>query len=558
MPPFRLLPGAATPAWPLQLVGAMAVIAALYLGREVLAPLALALLLTVAAVPVTVMLERIGLPRAASVLVVLLVVVGAAIGLGYLIVTQLLALAEELPRYEDTLRAKVASLVGNAGAFSGLSALFSRLQSDMAESVPAVPVQIADGPLGGIGRVLHAVGLLLPPIATFAITLLLMTFILIRREDVRDRALRLAGVEALHRSTRALSDATTRLSRFLLMQVLCNATFGVSMGVGLWLIGVPNAALWGMLGFALRFIPFVGAPLATVFPLILAFAIGEGWNLALMVVALFAVVDGLVTYVMEPLVYGHSTGTSPLALLISSLFWALVWGPVGLILAPALTACLVVLASHLPTLASLGVVLGDRDALLPADRFYQRVLAQDETGAASVLAEAGEREGVVAAVESLLLPAVARLAAIGPTDEFGAATARRGGRTMVRALELVAEPETPGRADVHALPAGGALDLAAALSVAAYLREQGWSASTTRGAATVNILVVTGAVTAGRLARQAAALRRSGGHLLLMAATEEGDAAVKEARIGHAHTTLPDLAEALQAVMEPQPEAAAA
>ena len=209
-----------------------------------------------------------------------------------------------------------------------------------------------------------------------------MIFILIQRQDLRNRLVRLAGAQDLQRTTAALDDAGQRLSRLFLAQLALNAAFGLVIGAGLWFIGVPSAPLWGMLAMILRFVPYIGAVISAIFPLILAAAVGAGWTMVLWTAALFLIVEPIAGHVIEPLLFGHTTGLSPVAIITSATFWTWLWGPIGLILATPLTICLVVLGRHVDGLKFLDVMLGDQPALTPAELVYQRMLARDPIEAA--------------------------------------------------------------------------------------------------------------------------------------------------------------------------------
>ena len=223
---------------------------------------------------------------------------------------------------------------------------------------------------------------LLSPLATSALAILFLLFLLLQREDIRDRFLRLAGTADLQRSTAALDDAAARLSRFFLTQTALNTGFGVIIGVGLWLIGVPNAVLWGILAGLMRFVPFIGSYIAAFFPILLAAAVDPGWTMVIWTAALFIIAEPIAGHVAEPLLYGQHTGLSPAAIVVSTLFWAVLWGPIGLLLATPLTVCLVVLGKHIEALQFVDVILGDEPALEPEESFYQRALAGDTTEAA--------------------------------------------------------------------------------------------------------------------------------------------------------------------------------
>lgn len=504
------------------------VVIALYVGREIFAPLALALLLTIAALPAVEWLERWRMPRVPAVLLALLLVLGLVGGLAYVVLTQALALAVELPAYENVLRGKLQGISEGSGPVEGVMLLARRLGAALTRpetGVAAMPVAIVGAESNALSTLMDLGLIIIAPVAMLAITLLLMAFILVQREDVRDRALRLAGLHEMHRTTGAMAEATARIGRFLLMQVAVNGLFGFSMGLGLWGLGVPNAPLWGVLGFGLRFIPFLGAPLSVLFPLLLAFATTEGWWTVILVLVLFVVVDVLITYVLEPWLYGASTGVTPLALLIASAFWAVLWGPVGLILAPAMTACLVIIGRHVPAFAFLDVLLGDAEPLpLPA-RFYQRILAEDVRGASLLLGAAVARQGVQPALEQLALPAIAQIGNDRPSESFGAALAIRASRALVRVLEPFAE-EPEGEADILVLPIAGALDRAAATLLVAVLLEAGHAATLAPEKAPDPALILLAAATPPprqRLARALRDARRLDGDILAYAATDEAE-----------------------------------
>lgn len=507
------------------------IIYGLYVGRGILAPLALALLLTVAALPVVNWGQRRGLPRVPVVIGVLLAAIGTIGGVLWLVLTQALQLAEQMPRYESELRRKLSSLSGTgASLFDNLSGMAQRLGQAVAPvNAPAAQtVVIAQPPAQPFSAMIEVAAFVLAPAAMVAVTLLLMAFLLIQREDVRDRVLRLIGTDEIHRTTRAMQDATNRIGRFLLMQLLVNAVFGLAMGLGLWVIGVPNAPLWGVLAFVLRFVPFLGAPLAALFPILVALATTEGWMTVILVAAWFVIVDLVASYVAEPMLYGNSAGITPLALILSSIFWASLWGPIGLILAPAITACLAILGRHGRGLEFLDVVLGDSQALSGPERFYQRLLAGDAPGAARLLAVAAEAGNEAAALRLLVEPAVIRLAADRPSEDFGAGLALRSARTLMRALT---DGETPqsGVQDVQLIAAGGALDRAGAAMAAVAVRDAGFSGGVQPpgiGGSAIAILVVAGGLSPARLGRMLATVRRSSPKTFVYAPVEDGVAAL--------------------------------
>ena len=361
----------------------------LYFGRDILQPLAIAALLGFILAPLLRRLRNWNFGRVPSVLLTVLLAISFLAALGSTVVVQVGQLATDLPKYEQNLRTKIRSLGGGrltSGALERASGTLRELQSEIAKTGGAAAstpdqrprvVEMRTPEPTGLDAIGNLVRPLLSPLTTTALTILFLMFILLQREDLRDRFLRLAGTADLQRSTAALDDAATRLSRFFLLQTLLNASFGVVIGLGLWFIGVPNAILWGILAGLMRFVPFVGAIIGAVFPIVLAAAVDPGWGMVLATATLFIVAEPLAGQVIEPLLYGQHTGLSPVAIVVSTLFWALMWGPTGLLLAMPLTVCLVVLGRHIEALGFIEILLGDEPALALEERFYQRLLAGD-------------------------------------------------------------------------------------------------------------------------------------------------------------------------------------
>lgn len=371
------------------------ILALLYFGSEVLQPLAVAILLSFLLEPPIRRLRLWHVGRVTSVLLVVglaLAIIGA---LGFLMETEVYKLAESLPRYEGNLRTKVKSLQGtmlSSGALERASKTLRSLQEDLKEVAPPpgadtvprapVPVRVLPSPPEPFENLQNLIRPLVAPLAMAALVILFLLFILLKREDLRDRVLRLAGTRDLQRSTEAMNDAGQRLSRYFLVQSAVNASFGMVIGLALWLIGVPNPALWGMLAAILRFVPFIGVIIAAIFPVVLAAAVDPGWTMVLATAGLFLILESIVGQVVEPVLQGQHTGLSSVAIVVATLFWTLIWGPVGLILAVPITVCLAVLGRYVEPLSFIGVLLGDQPALAPHEGFYQRVLADDATEAA--------------------------------------------------------------------------------------------------------------------------------------------------------------------------------
>ena len=378
------------------------IIMMLYFGREIVIPIALAILLSFVLAPLVGLLQRLWVPRGLAVVSVVIIAFAFIFAMGSILASQLRQLAGELPRYQSTISEKIQSFretTAGRGTLERASGMLKDLSKELdkpkdAASTPGagaspkaaapltpVPVEVRQPDPGALESLQSLISPLLHPLATTAIIVILVIFILLQREDLRNRLIRLAGSHDLQRTTAALDDAASRLSRLFLIQLLLNGSFGVIIGTGLWLIGVPSAILWGILAAVLRFVPYIGAAIAAAFPLVLAVAVDPTWSMLLWTLALFLIVEPIVGHVIEPMVYGHSTGLSPVAVVASATFWTALWGPIGLVLATPLTVCLVVLGRHVERLEFLDVMFGDRPALSPPEIFYQRMLAGDPTEA---------------------------------------------------------------------------------------------------------------------------------------------------------------------------------
>jgi hypothetical protein len=250
----------------------------------------------------------------------------------------------------------------------------------------------------------------LGPLETTVIVFVVTIFTLLQREDLRDRFIRLAGSDDLHRTTLAIDDAGQRLSGYFFSQFLVNATFGLVITLGLWAIGVPSPGVWGALAGVLRFVPYIGALLAALAPIALAAAIDPGWSMVMLVTGLFVIVEPVVAYVVEPLVYGHSTGLSPVAVIVAAVFWTWMWGPIGLILSTPITLCLVVMGRHVQSLEFLDIAFGDRPALTPAETFYQRLLAGNREEALETAEAALADRSLLDYYDTVVLEALRRAA----------------------------------------------------------------------------------------------------------------------------------------------------
>jgi predicted PurR-regulated permease PerM len=369
-----------------KLIVFIGLVAILYFGRPVFVPLAVAILLAFILAPLVRALRRWHLGRIPSIVTVVLIAFLIIFGLGMVLGEQVTHLAATLPEYQATLTKKIDELRGmtaGRGTLGQASDVLRNLNRELKNEPGAiaeqrtvpVPVEIQQpvpAPLEVIQKIINP---LLDPLMTTGIIIVFVIFFLVQREDLRDRLIRLAGSSDLHRTTTAIDDAGYRLSRYLLTQTALNAAFGVTIGGGLALIGVPNPVLWGILAAALRFVPYIGAFIAAAFPLALAVAVDPGWTTVILTAALFLIVELIVGQVLEPLLYGHSTGISPVAVVVAAMFWTWLWGPIGLLLSTPLTVCLDVLGRHVDRLRFLDILLGSKPALNPPESFYHRILS---------------------------------------------------------------------------------------------------------------------------------------------------------------------------------------
>ncbi len=379
------------------------VIAALHFGSELFVPLAISVLLAFSLSPVVRFLRRRRVPQVLAVIATVLATFVIIFFIGAVVTTQVTELGSELPRYQSALQEKVkaiSSLTGGEGgaierAGDTLRKLQEELEKDQApdpnqaqsgelrgDTERPIPVEVHPPPPTAVEQITTIIGVAMSPLATVGIIVVFVIFLLIQQKDVRDRAIRLIGTHDLERTTTALDDAGRRLSSYFLTLVLMNAGFGVAIGLGLWLIGIPNPILWGILAMLMRFMPMVGVFIAAAIPVVLAAAVDPGWMMLGAVIGLYLVAEGFMNLVVEPLAQSSSTGLSALAILLAAAFWTLLWGPIGLLIAVPLTAVLVVLGRHVEGLNFLHVLLGDTPALTPAESFYQRMLAGDPHEAA--------------------------------------------------------------------------------------------------------------------------------------------------------------------------------
>ena len=404
------------------------VIAALYFGRDFLIPLALAALLTFLLSPLVTRIER-WLGRIVAVLLVAVVILTATGAAGWVLTRQLVDLATKLPDYKENIQTKLRSIrIPTGGVFARFSKTVEELRKDLPGAETSTPAavkpetsvaltpkpapaaasaQVAEtSSVNPMGLVQYLIAPLVGPLGKAALVVLLVIFMLLRHEDLRRRLIRLLGKDHISATTRAMDDAGARVFRYLLMQLVVNVSYGIPVAIGLYFIGVPNAVLWGAFATVLRFIPYIGPWIGAAMPVALSLAVSPGWTMPLLTIGLFVVLELLSNNVMEPWLYGSSTGVTPIALIVAAVFWTWLWGPIGLILSTPLTVCLVVMGRHVPRLSFLSVLLSDEEALTPAEDCYHRLLTVGEQDELEFVEAYLKANSLAALYDSVFIPVI--------------------------------------------------------------------------------------------------------------------------------------------------------
>lgn len=404
------------------IVTAVVVIATLYFARVIFIPLALALLFSLLLTPVVSFLERIHFHRLLAIFIVVVALAGLATLAGWKASQQFVDLTNQLPTFKTTILEKVRILRGSSGqSFNQATAAVNDLEKEVATATPGTTAE------GGTKKIppalgssasrpmtvevvppanpLQSVETMLGPVANGSVVVIFTIFILVGREDLRNRLIRLAGGR-LNIITQAMDDAVRRINRYLFLQLLVNSGYGLLIGIALHFIGIPNAALWGCSATILRFLPYVGAPLSALMPILLSLAVFPGWGHALATAGLYLVLEVVVANAIEPFLYGTHIGLSPLAILVAAVFWTLIWGFAGLVLATPLTVCLVVMGRYIPSLKFFNILLGDEPVLPPHAQYYQRLLAADQTEAKQILEQSLHEKSLEDVYTSVLIPAL--------------------------------------------------------------------------------------------------------------------------------------------------------
>jgi predicted PurR-regulated permease PerM len=421
-----------------------AIIAFMYFSAEVLKPLALSVLLSFALAPAVKFLERRRVNRVLAVVMVGTLTLVSLGGIGYVVGQQLTSLADKLPDYQGNIETKLRGVIhpGQQSSLDKVTSLANRVSAKMEGAPASSPTPAASAAVATEGsetrpgdsseiqrvqvvsspsfqeRLREAIGPYLEFLGVGSFVLILVLFMLIGRDDLGDRIIQLFGHRQVTLTTRTSEEICRRITRYLGTFALMNIGFGIVIGVGLALIGVPYALLWGCMAAMLRFIPYVGPAVAFVLPLVFSFAHFPGWSQPLLVVGLFLVVETALNSFLEPIIYGKTTGVSALGLLVAAMFWTWLWGTLGLLLSTPLTVCLAVLGKYVPSLSFFATLLGEEAELEPDVRFYQRLVALDQDGAMAFIEEESKRIPRVEIFDTILVPTLSRAERDAARDEL--------------------------------------------------------------------------------------------------------------------------------------------
>lgn len=484
-------------------------IAALYFARDVFIPLALAILLAVVLTPAVSFLERLRFRRGLAIIAVMAALVGVGTLIGWTVLPQFGDVVAKLPEYESAVQFKVDKLKGSAaGKLSSATQSVQNLEQDITSkaakstapkqeqnTTPETGENSATKPLQvqvvSSRNPLAAAQGLLGPLATGVVVVVFAIFILAGREDLRNRLIKLTSGGRLTVMTQAMTEAWKRINRYLFMQMLVNSCYGLSIGIALHFIGVPKASLWGFSAGLLRYLPYIGWPLAALMPTALALAVFPGWGHAILTFCIFAGLEAVVANGVEPLLYGSHVGLAPLAILVSAVFWTLIWGFPGLLLSTPMTVCLVVVGRYVPSMGFLSILLGNEPVMAPSAQYYQRLLAGDQTEARQILENYLAQSTLEDLYESVVIPALARSEMDGHRNELDEETRGFVNNTTREIAEEIASSFYPGaegeetelrasalretarRVDVVCVPARDEADDVVAMLLGQLLERQG-------------------------------------------------------------------------------------
>jgi predicted PurR-regulated permease PerM len=395
----------------LTFAGSVLVVAVLYWAQAVVVPIALAILLTFLLTPIVTSLQR-RIGRVPAVLAAVLLTSALLGAIGWATTRQLGLVVQELPAYRQNIRQKMRDIrTAGDGSVGAVNEAIENIRKEIEPAGPPTPppqpVVIQDDQSSGPWRLPTAFGAVLEPLATIGLVVVLAIFMLLERQDLRDRLIRLFGHGRLTGATRAFDEAGRRVSRYLLTQSLINLAYGVGVGIGTAVLGVPYPVLWGFLAAILRFIPYVGPWAGAAAPILVALAVLEGWTRPMLVAVLFLVLELFTNMVLETIFYAGAAGISQVGLLVAVAFWTWLWGPLGLIMATPLTVCLAVLGRHVPGLGLVTTLLSDHPVLEAPLRFYQRLLAGDQEEAAEIVDAHLKSPAFISAYDAVVVPALA-------------------------------------------------------------------------------------------------------------------------------------------------------
>ncbi len=470
-------------------------------AKEIVIPLALAALLAFLLLPVVTRLTRWGLGRTLAVVITSVFGLGLFAGVAWMVTQQALNVVQELPQYEQNIETKLSRLREPSAplALTQAAVMVERIQKDLKDSSESttttvattdghapVRVQVEPAKSSMFDLTSAFLGSLVGPLANAAIVIVFVVAMLMQHEDLRSRFIKMTSTGSLNVATQALDDAANRVSRYLTMQLVVNASYGIPVGLGLWLIGIPNAPLWGFLSTLLRFIPYLGPWLAAASPLALAVAIDPSWTKFLLTFGLFIVAEAVTANIVEVWVYGVRTGISSLALMIAAVFWTWLWGPAGLFLSTPLTVCLMVLGKHLPGLKIFGTLLSNEPVLTPPAQLYQRMLAMDADEMLHLATKAVEESSLAEFYNDVFIPALIMSEEDRHTGTLAEVRQKfifQSSRELILELQRRADQtgripaEPPARVDlgrvVLGIPARDEADELAALMVQHLLHERG-------------------------------------------------------------------------------------
>jgi predicted PurR-regulated permease PerM len=446
-------------------------VAVLYLAKGVLVPLALAILFSFLLAPAVRRLEGWHLGRIPSTLIVVFLcfsLVGAVI---WVASHQAISLVAKLPEYRGNISEKIRAVrAPSEGRLGQAAEVIKDLEEEAAPERP--PIAVKETPATPYEALAEYVAPFAKPVGTALAVIIFTILFLLNRENMRERVIALIGPGRINLMTRAMSEASYRVSRYLYMQLVVNSMFGIPFGIALYFIGIPNAMLWGLFAIVLRFIPYAGVWIAVAMPAVLAFAISDDWSMVGWTLGVFFALELILINGVEPWLYGRSAGLSPIAIILAAIFWTWLWGPIGLLLATPLTVCVAVMGRYIPELGYLNVLLGVEPVLEPEERFYHRLVALDAEEASDIAEKHAAANGLAATFDDVLIPALSLVEIDRRKKGLEPARERYIFEHLRNMVEDLESPEATPNAQIPAvciIPADDAADHLAALMLARLL-----------------------------------------------------------------------------------------